>query len=140
MSSQKILIDSSFLYAVFNAGDKNHTHAARFITSVDTIPLVPEVVLPEVAFLFERDLGHYAIERFLGEFALAQIQMQPLTTSDILRAQQILQMYATAQLDLVDSLIMALSERLQITRICTFDRRDFSIFRPKHCEYLELLP
>jgi hypothetical protein len=35
---------------------------------------------------------------------------------------------------------MALSERLQITQVCTFDRRDFSIFRPTHYDYLELLP
>jgi hypothetical protein len=35
---------------------------------------------------------------------------------------------------------MAQAERLNIARIATFDRRDFSVFRPKHCEYLELLP
>jgi uncharacterized protein len=35
---------------------------------------------------------------------------------------------------------MALAEYLAITQICTFDRRDFSIFRPAHCEYFERLP
>ena len=35
---------------------------------------------------------------------------------------------------------MAIAERLNITRIATFDRRDFSIFQPSHCDYLELLP
>jgi hypothetical protein len=35
---------------------------------------------------------------------------------------------------------MALSERLNITQVCTVDRRDFSMFRPLHCDYLELLP
>jgi hypothetical protein len=35
---------------------------------------------------------------------------------------------------------MALSERLNITQIYTFDRRDFTVFRPKHCDYLELMP
>lgn len=29
---------------------------------------------------------------------------------------------------------------LAITRICAFDRRDFSIFRPRHCDYYDLLP
>jgi hypothetical protein len=33
-----------------------------------------------------------------------------------------------------------MAERLNITRACTFDRRDFSIFRPHPCDYLELLP
>jgi hypothetical protein len=35
---------------------------------------------------------------------------------------------------------MALAERLNITQICAFDRRDFPIFRPTHCENLEPLP
>ncbi len=35
---------------------------------------------------------------------------------------------------------MAMTEGLNVTEICTFDRRDFSIFRPTHCDYLELLP
>lgn len=36
--------------------------------------------------------------------------------------------------------IMALTERLGITQVYTFDRRDFSIFRPAHCDFLQLLP
>jgi len=48
--------------------------------------------------------------------------------------------YSDAQFDFVDVSIMALAERLHITRICSLDRRDFSIFRPSHCDYLELLP
>ncbi len=35
---------------------------------------------------------------------------------------------------------MASAERLSVTRIATFVRRDFSIFRPRHCDYLDLLP
>jgi predicted nucleic acid-binding protein len=48
--------------------------------------------------------------------------------------------YASARLDFVDCCLMALSERLNITQICTYDRRDFSMFRPAHCDYLTLLP
>jgi predicted nucleic acid-binding protein len=39
-----------------------------------------------------------------------------------------------------DCCIMTLSERLNITQVCTFDQRDFLIFRPKHCDYLDILP
>ena len=35
---------------------------------------------------------------------------------------------------------MAQAERLNITHVATFDHRDFEIFRPTHCDYLELLP
>ena len=60
--------------------------------------------------------------------------------ADLQRARAIMAAYPEADLDFVDCCLMALSERLKITQICTFDRRDFSIFRPQHCDYLELLP
>ncbi len=56
------------------------------------------------------------------------------------RMQVIMEQYGDAKFDFVDVAIMAISERLNIQQICTFDRRDFSIFRPIHCDYLELLP
>ncbi len=48
--------------------------------------------------------------------------------------------YRSAKFDFVDCCIMALTERLNIRQVCTLDRRDFPIFRPKHCPFLELLP
>jgi len=48
--------------------------------------------------------------------------------------------YTDAEFDLVDCCIMPLSERLNITQVATFDRRDFSTHRPGQCNYLELLP
>lgn len=56
------------------------------------------------------------------------------------RAREILITYDNAEFDIVDCAIMAIAERLDITRIATFDRRDFSIFQPRHCDFLELLP
>jgi predicted nucleic acid-binding protein len=48
--------------------------------------------------------------------------------------------YADNKLDFTDAAIVAISERLAITRVYTLDRRDFSVIRPKHCDYFELLP
>jgi predicted nucleic acid-binding protein len=54
--------------------------------------------------------------------------------------QGILEQYADSQLDFADAAIVAIAERLNITRVYTLDRRDFSIIRPSHCDYFELLP
>lgn len=64
----------------------------------------------------------------------------PLDNVDLIRARDIMATYADNQFDFVDCCIMALAERLQVTKIYTFDRRDFSVFRPQHADYLELLP
>ncbi len=64
----------------------------------------------------------------------------PIELDDLRRVREIAIAYADAEFDIVDCCIMAIAERLNITRIATFDRRDFSVFRPSHCEYFELLP
>jgi uncharacterized protein len=134
------LIDSSFLYAIFNSKDHNHASAVDFLSKNQFTLSVPDVVLPEVAFLFIRDVGYDAVGKFLTGLASAKVSYLPLINPDVERASQIMKAYPNAKFDLVDTCIMALAERLDITQVCTFDRRDFGIYRPTHCEHLELLP
>ena len=70
----------------------------------------------------------------------AAFQMQDLTDPDLERMQRIMEQYHDAAFDFADTAIMALAERLNIAQVYTFDRRDFTIFRPRHCDYLELFP
>jgi predicted nucleic acid-binding protein len=35
---------------------------------------------------------------------------------------------------------MAMAERMKIKTILTIDRRDFSLYRPRHCEAFTLVP
>ena len=138
--SNPILIDTSFLYALYNANDARHRAAVESAREINQVSIVPEVILPEITYLFRRDIGYHAISPFLQKLAESDIQLQCLEWVDIRRAQEIMVTYATSEFDIVDACIMALSERLEVTQVCTFDRRDFSIFRPHHCDYLELLP
>jgi uncharacterized protein len=135
-----ILLDTSFIVALHNPKDKNHTSATRFLSGNPNIYLLPEVVLTEAAFLIHRAGGLPASLRFLDRLVTVSANLQSLMLADLQRARAIMATYPEADLDFVDCSLMALSERLNITQICTFDRRDFSIFRPQHCDYLELLP
>ncbi|SRR5260221_2260743 len=103
------LVDSSFVYALYSTKDKKHVQALEFSQQDATRLVVPDVILPEVTFLFQ---GGEAIMRT----------------------------YASAELDFVDCAVMALAERLNIKQVLTYDRRDFGIVRPAHCEFLTLLP
>lgn len=138
--SDDILVDSSFLYALNSGGDKNHTVAVAFLKATQARLLIPEVTLPEVAHVLRQRVGQQAVLNFLDHTAQAAANLVALTEADIRRAHEIMATYASADYDLVDCCIMALSERLNIAGVCTFDRRDFSIFRPRHCDYLELFP
>jgi len=135
-----ILIDSGFLVAIFNKADHNHDSASRFASENTILGVVPDVVLTEVAYLLRRDGGMQAVDTFLRSFNTLNLPLECLLSTDLKRAQEIMSGYPESRLDFVDCCIMALAERMNVTQILTYDRRDFAIVRPRHCEYLELLP
>lgn len=140
MPPSKLLVDSGFLYALYDRDDE-HNEAVSTIAELYGGGLVlPYVVLTEAAFLFRRAGGALSVAQFLNALAKGDYEYEIVSPTDLMRASRIMTQYADANLDFVDCCIMALSERLRVTQICTLDRRDFSIFRPAHCEYLELLP
>ncbi|MBX3082079.1 MAG: PIN domain-containing protein [Anaerolineae bacterium] len=136
----QFLVDSSFLFELYNVDTLNHYRVQQFMRTSVEILLLPEIALTEVAFLLEREGGTKAAVSFMRDMAVSKIERVSLILSDLVRAASIKEKYATADFDFVDCCIMALSERLNITTICTFDHRDFGIFQPSHCEYLMLVP
>ena len=78
--------------------------------------------------------------RFVSSMTPDAIQVEPVTSEDLARVHEILEQYSDNQLDFTDAAIVAIAARLNITRVYTFDRQDFSIIRPSHCDYFELLP
>jgi hypothetical protein len=107
-----ILIDTSVLVAYSFAKDANYRKAFDFINQLGNEKRL--VVAPVLNELFYDD--------------------------DMIRMQGIMAQYQDARFDFTDTAIMAVAERLKITRICTFDHRDFSVYRPQHTAYFELLP
>ena len=135
-----LITDSSFLVALYNTGDRGHIKATDFAATRNEMILVPDVVLPEVNYLLRRDLGFARSLNFFAFFDYTDVRLTPTIESDLEVIEAISMQHADAQFDIVDCCIMAMAERLNITRIATFDRRDFSIFQPRHCDFLELLP
>ncbi|MCY3864863.1 MAG: PIN domain-containing protein [Chloroflexi bacterium] len=134
------IADSNFVYALYNANDIHHQDGMSFLSQNTEVMLVPDVVLPEVSYLITRDIGHSGMQTFLEHFMQLDVQLEAVGMEDLARVRDIVSAYADARFDIVDCCIMAIAERLNVTRIATFDRRDFSIFQPRHCDFLELLP
>jgi hypothetical protein len=134
------IADSNFVYALYNANDIHHQDGMSLLSQNTEVMLVPVVVLPEVSYLVARDIGHSGMRTFLEHFMQLDVQLESVGMEDLARVRDIVSAYADARFDIVDCCIMAIAERTNITRIATFDRRDFSIFKPRHCDFLELLP
>ncbi|MBN1563704.1 MAG: PIN domain-containing protein [Anaerolineae bacterium] len=128
------LLDTSFLLAAAFERDQNHVVAATALRNLTSGRLVASPVEIELFFMVSARISY---DRAMALFAFEIID---LTINDRQRMHEIMKQYRDARLDIADVAQLTLAERLNITRIYTFDRRDFSLFRPTHCDYLELLP
>jgi uncharacterized protein len=134
------LVDTGFAYAVANPLEKKHKEALAFYVSIRESLLFPSVALPEVAFLAKRDGGNLGVIAVLKAIHQSRLQIVDVDGADHSRAIAILEKYHDSRIDFVDACIMAMAERLSITRILTFDHRDFGMYRPSHAERFDLLP
>ncbi|MEZ4663509.1 MAG: PIN domain-containing protein [Caldilineaceae bacterium] len=134
------ILDTSFLLAMSNTQDRNHSRVLEVAKSIAEPLVLPVTVLPEVSYLIGSRLGHTAMRQFLKRLVTSNVTIEMITVVDLERTTEILEAYADSRLDFVDATIVALAERLRITRILTLDRRDFTIIRPKHHPYFEILP
>ncbi len=133
------LLDTGFLLAVIDADDNFHAACAEALEA-DAAPLLPDVVLPELAYLLLRELGYPALTTFLRSVAAGELSQVKSTPQDLARAAELLEKYADSRVDFVDCAIVAMAERLNLSKILTVDRRHFTLFRPKHCDYFEIAP
>jgi len=132
--------DTSFVISVFNKSDKNHVLSREVYSVLNESLLLPSVALTECAFFFERMGGSRGVARALDAIEQSYIDIVEPEAEDYRRISAILNKYADSRIDFVDACIMAIAERLKITSILTYDRRDFGLYRPTHCEYFTLLP
>jgi predicted nucleic acid-binding protein len=133
------LLDTGVLLAALADNDEWHAACAAALDQEANL-LLPDVVLPEVAYLLIRDAGYPPLIELLKSLAAGELPLVRFTSVDLARAAVIMEKYADAGIDLVDCILTAMAERLNITRILTIDRRHFSIIRPAHCPAFEIIP
>ena len=134
------LVDTGFLFALANTKDQHHAQVYNLARTLTDAIILPVTVLPEICYLLDSRLGHAAMREFIKRAYSGVMQIEQLTSTDLNRTQEILEAYADTRIDFVNATIVAMSERLQVTRILTIDQRHFRIVRPKHCAAFELLP
>ncbi len=134
-------LDTGFLFAFIDETDDYHQAVSAIFASIGNEPIyLPIPAITKVAYFVSKYLGPRFLEQFLEALSNSDFILEPPTSSDYSRAAAIIRKYNDANLDLVDVCIFAMSERLNVTKILTLDRRHFQIFRPKHCAAFEMLP
>jgi predicted nucleic acid-binding protein len=134
------IIDSGFLYALIDDADAHSLSVRGALNTVFEPIILPSPAITEVAYFVQKRLGQSALATFLTDLEKMNIAIEHPLSADLRRASKIISDYADQKIDFVDALIVAMAERLNVTKILTIDRRHFSVFRPQHCEAFELLP
>ena len=134
------LLDTGFLYALLNRSEQQHANVLAVSESVTGQIFLPIPVTTEVAYLILRDLGTVAVADFVESLVEPGFELLEPISEDYQRAAAVIRKYHDARIDFVDAIMVAMAERLNITRILTLDQRHFRLFRPKHCTAFELFP
>lgn len=135
-----LILDTSVLLAALDAADSDHGPCAKLIEETSENLVVPALVLSE--------LDYWCSERLTGEVWLAFLEdvlngaygVESPTQSDLERCRELQRTYADLKVGVVDASILALTERLDQTKLATLDHRHFATMRPHHVRALELLP
>ena len=135
-----VVLDTSVLYALTDTEEPAHRACVNALLAEIESIVVPQVVLPEVAYLLASRLGGEIESRFFEGLLASRWRLEPLTDPDLPRAMALLRQYADAQVGFVDAGVVAIAERLGVTRIYTLDRRHFALIRPAHAPAFELVP
>ncbi len=133
------LVDTGFLYATLDKGDKNHQRVTNTLAGLTDDLLLPTIVLVELTYLLQARLGHATMRLFIQQLEHDPFQFEAITKADVPRIYELVEQYADMRLDFVDAAIVTLAERLDVRRVLTVDG-DFRIIRPRHCDYFEILP
>lgn len=135
-----IIVDTGPLYALADEDDEYHDLVETYVSDVREALIVPGPVVPEVCYLMLEHLGAEAEMAFLRSLARQEMLLEHPTLKDIGRSIEILEQYRDGRFGMVDATVMAMAERLKVDVILTFDRRDFGMYRPKHCSAFSLVP
>jgi predicted nucleic acid-binding protein len=136
-----LVLDTGVLYAYLDRHDPPHEACVRLLRETTESLVVPAPVVTELDWLISsRSLDDSAFLGFLSQVLSGAFEVLDLTMSDISRVASMLEEYADTRIGFVDASVLVVAERLNEPKVATIDRRHFSFVRPRHTQYLTLLP
>lgn len=138
-----IVVDSGPLIAAAIEDDRDHRRCVDMFAALHLNSeklLVPQTVLAESAYTIQKQGGTAQELLFLQSIADGDLALVELVPEDMTRVLELVDTYSDFPLGTTDASVIAIAERLSITEIATLDHRHFPNVRPRHAEYLTLLP
>jgi uncharacterized protein len=135
-----LITDTGPLVALLNSKDKHHAACADLFRRYRQPIIIPAPVVTEVAQFLEFEPGPQVEAAFLDALARRELLVEATTDGDFARMAQLVRQYSDFPLGTADASVVAVAERLGITKVATIDREHFHAVKPMHCGAFELLP
>lgn len=124
-----IVADTGAVLALIDSDDRHHPRLRDAFKANPDAWILPWAILPEVDYLLSTHLGPTAEEAFLGDLASGAFLVEWGSESDLVEANRISKRHRAHRLGLVDSVVIAIAERLRPDAIATLDLRHFGAVR-----------
>ena len=121
-----IVADTGAIVALIDADDRHHSALRALFEEEPEMWLLPWAILPEVDYLVGKFIGSQAEEAFLFDLSRGLYRVVWGEAIDLKRANELALRYRDLKLGLVDSIVMAVAERLKAHTIATVDERHFA--------------
>ena len=127
-SPRRIVIDSGPIVALFDTNDPHHAESTQFLRATSARLFSTLVCVTEAMFILNFSIR--AQTNVLTWITAGGLHLEELHAEDIDRVSKLLQKYADLPMDFADGVLVAISERLDVPHIATFDS-DFDVYRFK---------
>jgi predicted nucleic acid-binding protein len=120
-----IVVDAGPLIALFDRDDRHHRRAVEFVRTRQLRLITNLPVLTEATFLLRFSIE---AQRDLLSWAHRSLEIDQDTSADLPRIIALLDKYRDMPADFADASLVALAERLSVSRVASIDS-DFAVYR-----------
>lgn len=139
-SARRVAVDTGLFVGLLCSNDGSHQICLQALRELPEITAfaTTESCLVESSFLLPPDpkflLG---LQRLIETM---DIEIVPLTRQGLIRVCELMSKYKDLPMDFADATLVVACEDLDIRQVLTLDRRDFSLYKPRHSKGFRLLP
>ena len=135
-----VLVDTGPLVALVDESDSDNKACQsllmRLPKRVRLVTIQP--VLTEAFYLLAG--RPQSVEHLFDLLETINPQLLAVDHAQMKRIRVLMRQYKDLPMDYADATLIAVAEEHDISTIMTLDRRDFSVYKPKHVNYFNLLP
>ena len=135
-----LVLDTGPILALLDADDPAHTSCVSLLDDTDEPLVVVAPTLVEVDYWIRKRLQPEVWSIFVEDIARGAYRLEHLTDDDLTRVAELETAYSDLDLGMVDASVITVCEKLGEKKVATLDQRHFRAVRPRHCDYLELVP